>query len=98
MTDAAAEQAVLTERRDRVLLVTLNRPDQRNAVNAAVANGIAAALDALDADAELSIGVITGAGKGFCSGMDLKAFVTGESPVVRAAALPASPSVRRSSR
>jgi enoyl-CoA hydratase len=82
MTDAAAEQAVLTERRGRVLLVTLNRPDQRNAVNAAVAGGIAAALDALDGDPELSIGVITGAGKGFCSGMDLKAFVTGESPTV----------------
>jgi enoyl-CoA hydratase len=73
-------QAVLTERRDRVLVITINRPDQRNAVNAAVAAGIAAALDELDAGAELSIGVITGAGKGFCAGMDLKAFVTGESP------------------
>jgi len=73
-------QAVLTERRDRVLVITINRPDQRNAVNAAVAAGIAAALDELDGDAELSIGVITGAGKGFCAGMDLKAFVTGESP------------------
>jgi enoyl-CoA hydratase len=73
-------QAVLTERRERTLVVTLNRPDQRNAVNAAVANGIAAALDQLDEDSELSIGVLTGAGKGFCAGMDLKAFVTGESP------------------
>src|SRR6201992_2593972 len=82
MTAAEAEPAVLTERRDRVLLVTLNRPDQRNAVNAAVAQGIAAARDELDADDALSIGVITGAGKGFCSGMDLKAFVAGESPVV----------------
>ncbi len=82
MSDAGAEQSVLTERRDRVLLVTLNRPDQRNAINAAVARGIAAALDELDADAGLSTGVITGAGKGFCSGMDLKAFVAGESPVV----------------
>lgn len=78
MTDT--EQAVLTERRDRVLVITLNRPDQRNAVNAAVANGIATALDRLDADAELSNGIITGAGKGFCSGMDLKAFVSGERP------------------
>jgi len=75
-------QAVLTERRDRVLVITINRPDQRNAVNAAVAAGIAAALDELDGDAELSIGVITGAGKGFCAGMDLKAFVAGESPYV----------------
>ena len=82
MTSAAAEPAVLTERRGRILLVTLNRPDQRNAVNAAVAHGIAAALDELDADAGLSIGVLAGAGKGFCSGMDLKAFVTGEDPTV----------------
>ncbi len=74
------EQAVLTERRDRVLVITINRPDQRNAVNAAVATGMAGALDRLDAEADLSIGVITGAGKGFCAGMDLKAFVTGERP------------------
>src|ERR1700735_5007661 len=73
-------QAVITERRESVLVVTLNRPDQRTAGNAAVAQGIAAALDELDADSELSIGVITGAGKGFCAGMDLKAFVAGESP------------------
>ncbi len=76
MTD---EPAVLTERRERVLVITINRPDQRNAVNAAVANGISAALDELDADAELTLGVLTGAGKGFCAGMDLKAFVAGES-------------------
>ncbi|MGI8921189.1 MAG: crotonase/enoyl-CoA hydratase family protein [Solirubrobacteraceae bacterium] len=74
------ENAVLTERRGRVALITINRPDQRNAVNAAVAQGIAAALDELDAEAELSVGVLTGAGKGFCAGMDLKAFVTGERP------------------
>ncbi len=78
MTDT--ESAVLVEPRERVLVITINRPDQRNAVNAAVANGIAEALDRLDADAGLSIGVITGAGKGFCSGMDLKAFVSGERP------------------
>jgi enoyl-CoA hydratase len=75
-----AEPAVLTDRRDRVLVITLNRPDQRNAVNAAVAHGIAAALDRLDADGELTVGVLTGAGKGFCAGMDLKAFVAGEVP------------------
>jgi enoyl-CoA hydratase len=73
------EEAVLTERRERVLVITINRPDQRNAVNAAVATGIAAALDELDGDPELTLGVLTGAGKGFCAGMDLKAFVAGES-------------------
>jgi len=77
MTD---EQAVLTERRERVLVVTINRPDQRNAVNAAVAQGIAAALDELDSDPGLSVGVLSGAGKGFSAGMDLKAFVAGERP------------------
>jgi enoyl-CoA hydratase len=77
MTDIPA---VLTERRDRVLVITLNRPDQRNAVNAAVAQGIASALDELDRDATFAVGVLTGAGKGFCAGMDLKAFVAGESP------------------
>jgi enoyl-CoA hydratase len=76
------EQAVLTERRDGVLLITLNRPDARNAVNGALAQGIADALDELDADDELRIGVLTGAGKGFSSGMDLKAFVKGERPYV----------------
>jgi enoyl-CoA hydratase len=73
---------VLSERRGRVLLITINRPDQRNAVNAAVSHGIAAALDELDADPGLSVGVLTGAGKGFCAGMDLKAFVAGERPHV----------------
>jgi enoyl-CoA hydratase len=76
------DEPVLTERRDGVLLITLNRPDARNAVNKALAEGIAAALDALDADDELGVGVITGAGKGFSAGMDLKAFVTGERPWV----------------
>jgi len=74
-----SEPAVLTERRGNVLLITLNRPDARNAVNAALASGIAGALDELDADRELAIGVLTGAGKGFSAGMDLKAFVAGES-------------------
>ena len=74
--------AVLTERRDGVLVITLNRPDARNAVNAALAEGVGAALDELDADDELRVGVLTGAGKGFSSGMDLKAFVAGESPYV----------------
>src|SRR3954462_11746985 len=76
------DQAVLTERRGNVLLITLNRPDARNAVNLPLAEGIAAALDELDADASLSVGVLTGAGKAFCAGMDLKVFVTGERPWV----------------
>jgi enoyl-CoA hydratase len=72
--------AVLTERRDNVLLITLNRPEVRNAVNGAVAEGVAHALDDLDADERLSVGILTGAGGYFCAGMDLGAFVKGESP------------------
>jgi enoyl-CoA hydratase len=77
-----ADDPVLTERRDGVLLVTLNRPEARNAINTAVAEGIASALDELDADPDLSAGVLTGAGTGFSAGMDLKAFVSGERPWV----------------
>ena len=77
-----SEQPVLTEQRDGVLLVTLNRPEARNAVNLPLAEGIAAAMDTLDEDPELGVGVLTGAGAGFCAGMDLKAFVSGERPWV----------------
>jgi len=81
MTDDQApdEQPVLTERRGSVLLITLNRPAVRNAVNAALAAGVAGALDELDGDEALSAGVLTGAGGFFCAGMDLGAFVKGES-------------------
>jgi enoyl-CoA hydratase len=73
-------EAVLTERRANVLLITIDRPEVRNAVNAAVAEGIALALDELDGDRSLSVGILTGAGGFFCAGMDLGAFVKGESP------------------
>lgn len=78
----AGSQPVLTERRENVLLITLNRPKARNAVNLPMAEGVAAALDELDEDSSLSVGVLTGAGKGFCAGMDLKAFVSGGRPWV----------------
>jgi len=78
--DDEAPPAVLTERRDGVLLITLNRPEVRNALNAAVAAGVAHALDELDEDDALSVGVLTGAGGYFCAGMDLGAFVKGEAP------------------
>ncbi|HZO37086.1 MAG TPA: crotonase/enoyl-CoA hydratase family protein [Solirubrobacteraceae bacterium] len=63
---------VLTERHGGVLVITLNRPEVRNAVDLAMAEGIAGALDALDRD-DAVVGVITGAGGTFCAGMDLKA-------------------------
>jgi enoyl-CoA hydratase len=74
------DEAILTETRDSVLIITINRPDARNAVNGAVASGMAAALDRLDSEGDLRVGVITGAGGYFSAGMDLKAFVQGESP------------------
>ncbi len=69
---------ILTERRGRVLVITINRPDSRNAVNLAVSQGLADAVDELDESADLSAAVITGAGGNFCAGMDLKAFAAGE--------------------
>ncbi|MDG1032938.1 MAG: crotonase/enoyl-CoA hydratase family protein [Luminiphilus sp.] len=77
-----SEAAVLTEIDDGVMTITINRPKAKNAVNKDVAEGIAAALDALDADDSTHVVILTGAGGTFCSGMDLKAFVTGETPYV----------------
>ena len=74
--------AVLVETRDNVLVMTISRPEARNAINSAVATGLAAALDRLDEEPALSVGVLTGAGGTFSSGMDLKGFLTGDSPVI----------------
>lgn len=73
-------EVVLVERRDRILVVTINRPEARNAIDRAVAHAIAAAMDELDGDAELLAGVVTGAPPGFSAGMDLKAFAAGQTP------------------
>ena len=80
LDQATAAKPVLTERRENVLLITLNRPEVRNAVNAALAEGVAGALEELDGNDGLSVGVLTGTGGFFCAGMDLGAFVRGESP------------------
>ena len=73
-----ANDAVLVEQRDRVLLITLNRPDARNAINGDLARGLWAAVEQLNGDAGLTAGVLTGAGRGFSAGMDLKAFARGQ--------------------
>jgi enoyl-CoA hydratase len=73
---------LVTTPAEDVLVVTINRPQARNAVDTGVARGIAEAMDRLDADSALRVGVLTGAGGTFCAGMDLKAFVRGEHPVV----------------
>ncbi|EGD59190.1 short chain enoyl-CoA hydratase [Novosphingobium nitrogenifigens DSM 19370] len=83
MTQTLAQEAeVLTEISGNVLIVTLNRPEAKNAMNKAAAEGIAAAMDRLDADGALRCAILTGAGGTFCSGMDLKGFLRGESPSV----------------
>ena len=70
--------AVLTEKRDRVLLITLNRPEAMNSINGDLSHGLMAAIEMLNEDSDLTAGVLTGAGRGFCAGMDLKAFARGE--------------------
>jgi crotonobetainyl-CoA hydratase len=72
--------AVLTELRDHVLVVTLNRPEARNAVDAAVTQGLGEALERAEHDSEIRVVVLTGAGdRSFCAGADLKAISRGES-------------------
>lgn len=73
---------VTTEIRDRVMIITLNRPDAMNAVNLELAELLAASLDELDNNKDVSVGVLTGAGRGFCAGMDLKEFVSKGMPMV----------------
>jgi len=73
---------VLTEVRGPVLIITLNRPEAKNAANLAFSQGVAAAIDRLDADDALTVGIITGAGGTFCSGMDLKGLLKGERPSI----------------
>jgi enoyl-CoA hydratase/carnithine racemase len=81
-TTEVATELVLTERRDGVLTITINRPAQRNAVSREVAIQLASALDLLDSDPTLSVGVLTGAGGTFSAGMDLQAFANGQTPIL----------------
>jgi enoyl-CoA hydratase/carnithine racemase len=73
---------VLSERAGRVLVVTLNRPAVRNALTGEMARAIARLMDELDADEDLGAAILTGAGDQFSAGMDLKAFIHGDMPMV----------------
>ena len=75
-------QAIIVEIEDGIMTITINRPEAKNAVDKAVAEGISAALDQLDADDSVQVAILTGAAGGFSSGMDLKAYLRGELPVV----------------
>lgn len=70
--------SVRVQREGLVLVVTIDRPQVRNAIDRATSEALAQAMDTLDADPALSVGVLTGAGGHFCTGMDLKAFLRGE--------------------
>ena len=74
---------VLTEVRGRVMVITLNRPDAMNAVNSELAHALADAVDEMDNNPDVSCGVLTGNGRGFCAGMDLKGFAQGNVPHVQ---------------
>ena len=73
---------LLVEIRGNIQIMTLNRPEARNAVTLEMAEAMVAALDALDANPALSVGIINGAGGTFCAGMDLKGFLQGKRPTI----------------
>ena len=73
--------AILTEVADGVAVITINRPQARNAVNGEVARGIAAAIEDFDSRGDVSVLVLTGAGGTFSAGMDLKGFLAGDAPM-----------------
>src|SRR5258708_40123306 len=74
--------AVLTEVEDGIAVITINRPEARNAVNGEVARGIAAAVEEFDGSGDAAVLILTGAGGTFSAGMDLKGFLAGEPPAV----------------
>jgi enoyl-CoA hydratase len=74
--------AVLTEVEDGIAVITINRPEARNAINGEVARGLAAAVEEFDGSGDVRVLILTGAGGTFSAGMDLKGFLAGESPNV----------------
>src|ERR1700727_3578825 len=81
-TIETATELVLTERHDGALTITSPRPAQRSALSREARSQVASALDLLDSDPSLSVGVLTGAGGTFSAGMDLKAFANGQTPIL----------------
>lgn len=75
-------ESFLTEVRGNVLVMTINRPQVKNAMDGVTARAMAAAVDRLDRSDDLFVGVLTGAGGTFCAGMDLKAFLAGDTPEI----------------
>jgi enoyl-CoA hydratase len=71
-------EVLLVERKNRIAIFTVNRPERRNAFNLEVAEKIYAAFKQFDADETLDVAVLTGAGGNFCAGADLHALAQGE--------------------
>ena len=76
---------VRTEQDGSVLVVTIDRPEARNAVDRPTAERLADAFRAFDANADLSVAVLTGAGGTFCAGADLKGVAAGRGNRIEAA-------------
>ncbi|MBV8566735.1 MAG: crotonase/enoyl-CoA hydratase family protein [Methylobacteriaceae bacterium] len=70
--------SIICERRERIFVVTINRPDRRNAVDLATADALFAAFQSFDADEETDLAILTGADGAFCAGVDLKELAGGE--------------------
>jgi crotonobetainyl-CoA hydratase len=79
MTEIEAEPAALYEVRGRVAIITLNRPNALNAVNAELSTAVGEGLEAAVADPDVRAIVITGTGRAFCAGADLKELAQGKS-------------------
>jgi enoyl-CoA hydratase len=73
---------VLTDFADRIAVITINRPEARNAIDLVTAEAIAAAVDEFEARDDLTVAILTGAGGSFCAGLDFKAFARGERPTL----------------
>jgi enoyl-CoA hydratase len=80
LSTPTARPSVRLEEHGSVLVIILDRPEAKNAVNLAMATELAAGLDELDSRDDLTVGILTGAGSSFCAGMDLKSFLAGERP------------------
>ncbi|MFJ8159096.1 crotonase/enoyl-CoA hydratase family protein [Streptomyces sp. NPDC094468] len=83
MTEATGTPAVRTEERDAVFVITIDRPEARNAIDGTTARALTAAIDELEARDDLVVGILTGANGVFSAGMDLKAFARGDTPVIK---------------
>jgi len=82
MSAAPATDELLVERSNHILTITLNRPDRLNAISGPMLNALSTALQSANIDRDIRVVILTGAGRGFCAGLDLKDQVSGEGGVM----------------